>query len=166
MASPRVFVSYARQSARHRRQVLEFCWFLRALGVDIRLDEFAGHGRRDWPLWAIREVLAADFVVVVASSAYRSRAEGVLPAGSGDGVAAEAAFLRDRLAYDRETWQCKILPVVLPGGRVEEIPLFLSPYASSRYEVTAFTRDGAASLLDVLGVVDVDTGQVRRQPHQ
>jgi hypothetical protein len=118
------------------------------------LDDFSSHDRRDWSLWAIREVLAADFVLVIASAAYRDRAEGVLPAGAGDGVAGEAALLRDRLAYDRETWQRRILPVVLPGGRVDDIPLFLSPYSTSRYEVTAFTAAGAASLLGALGVAD------------
>lgn len=148
----RVFVSYARQDARHRRMVRELCAFLHTLGVDIRSDELASHDRRDWSLWAIEEILAADFVLVVASAGYRARAEGVLPAGAGDGVAGEAAFLRDRLAYDRRMWQRKILPVVLPGGRIDEIPLFLSPYSSSRYEVTVFTRDGASSLLHALGL--------------
>jgi hypothetical protein len=155
----RVFVSYARQDARHRRLVGELCAFLHTFDVEIRLDELAGRDRRDWSLWAIEEILAADFVVVVASADYRLRAEGVLPAGAGDGVAGEAAFLRDRLAYDRRTWQRRILPVVLPGGRVDEIPLFLSPYASSRYEVTAFTREGAASLLDALGSTSPPTAR-------
>lgn len=154
MARARVFVSYACRSARHRSQVHEFCRFLQTLDLEIRLDVFSGGDRRDWSLWSIREILAADFVLVIASADYCRRAEGVLPVGSGDGVAGEAAFLRDRLAYDRQTWQRKILPVVLPGGRVDEIPLFLSPYSSSRYEVTAFTRAGAASLLRGLGLVD------------
>jgi hypothetical protein len=158
MATARVFVSYARESARHRRQVREFCRFLESLGADIRLDEFAGHDRRDWSLWGIQEILAADFVLVIASVTYRRRAEGVLPAGSGDGVASEAAFLRDRLAYDRQTWQRKILPVLLPGARIEEIPLFLSPYSTSRYEVTAFTGGGAASLLHALGLTPTPVG--------
>ncbi|HYQ63414.1 SEFIR domain-containing protein [Actinophytocola sp.] len=153
----RVFVSYARRSGRHLRQVREFCEFLLTLHIDIRFDEFAGLERRDWSLWSIREVLAADFVLVIASTAYRARAEEVLPAGSGDGVPGEAAFLRDRLAYDRATWQRKILPVVLPGGRVDEIPLFLTPYSSTRYEVTAFTPDGAALLLAALGLVTGST---------
>jgi hypothetical protein len=150
MVRPRIFVSYARRSARHRWQVREFCHFLETLGADVRWDEPAGYDRRDWSLWSIQEILAADFVLVIASTAYRNRAEEVLPAGSGDGVAGEAAFLRDRIAYDRQTWQRKILPVVLPGSCVEEIPLFLLPYSSSRYEVTAFTGEGASSLLFVL----------------
>jgi hypothetical protein len=162
MAIPRIFVSYARRAISHRRLVHEFCGFLHTAGADIRLDELFGDARRDWYLWSIQEILAADFVLVVSSGAYRSRAEGVLPAGAGDGVAGEAAFLRDRLAYDRETWQRKILPVVLPGGSVDEIPLFLSPYSSTRYEITAFTGDGAAALLGVLGLtepVTIDSGR-------
>jgi hypothetical protein len=155
MARPRVFVSYAHGSVRHRRQVREFCRFLETLGADIRMDEFAGDDRRDWSLWSIQEILAADFILVVASAEYRRRAEGALPAGAGDGVANESAFLRDRLAYDRQTWQRKILPVVLPGASVDEIPLFLSPYSTSRYEVTTCARDGAGSLLGALGLASV-----------
>lgn len=97
-------------------------------------------------------IRASAMLISQAISAYRTRAEGVLPAGAGDGVAGEAAFLRDRLAYDRETWQRRILPVVLPGGSVDEIPLFLSPYSSTRYEITAFSHDAAAALLGVLGL--------------
>ena len=76
MAIPRIFVSYARRGVSHRRQVHEFCGFLHTAGADIRLDELFGHARRDWYLWSIQEILAADFVLVVASAAYRSRAEG------------------------------------------------------------------------------------------
>lgn len=150
VSGPRVFVSYAQRPEIHKRQVQAFCWFLRAMGVKVRQDEFATDERRDWALWAIREIAAADFVVVVASAEYRRRAESECPPGDGDGVANEAAFLRDRLAYDRWTWHRKILPVVLPGGSLDQIPLFLSPYSASRYEVTSLTPGGAAPLLATL----------------
>lgn len=150
VAGSRVFVSYAQRPAKHKRQVQAFCWFLQAMGVKVRQDEFATDERRDWALWAIREIISADFVLVIASAEYRRRAESKCQPGEGDGVANEAAFLRDRLAYDRWTWQRKILPVVLPGRTLDEIPLFLSPYAASRYEIASFTRSGAATLLATL----------------
>jgi hypothetical protein len=147
---PRIFVSYAHRPIRHKRQVHAFCRFLQAQGASIRLDELAGNDRRDWSLWAIQEIMAADYILVIASMAYRRQADGKSSPGGGDGVANEAAFLRDRLAYDRRGWQRRILPVILPGRRTEEIPLFLSPYSTSRYEITSFTPTGARSLLDAL----------------
>lgn len=147
---PRVFVSYAHRPAQHKQQVHVFCWFLQARGVDIRLDELAANNRRDWSQWAIQEIMAADYILVIASMSYRRQADGELFPGEGGGVANEAAFLRDRLTYDRTNWQQRILPVVLPGRRIEEIPLFLSPYSTSRYEITSLTPSGARSLLDAL----------------
>ncbi|WP_246277671.1 tetratricopeptide repeat protein [Phytohabitans rumicis] len=51
---------------------------------------------------------------------------------------------------DRPVWERKVMPVVLPGRSVDEIPLFLQPYAASRFPVTELTVAGAESLLRVL----------------
>ena len=74
---PRVFVTYSHDDERHRRLVREFATFLRAeVGVDVRLDQWADDGRRDWSLWAIEQLTEADFVLVIASPEYKRRAEG------------------------------------------------------------------------------------------
>jgi hypothetical protein len=151
-----VFISYAYDS---ERQVHEFAWFLRAEGgIDIRFDLWDADRRRDWSVWIIEQVREADFVLVVASSAYKRRAEGGADSAEGRGVRFEAALLRDLLTQDRATWVHKVLPVVLPGRSVAEIPAFLQPYAASHYVIDSLTLDGVDELYRVI------TGQPRHRP--
>jgi len=104
---PRVFISYAYDSERHKQQVHEFACFLRAEGgVDVRFDLWDANRRQDWSVWIVEQVREADFVIVVASPAYKCRAEGGAGSSEGRGVQFEAALLRD--------------------------PAFLQPYAASR----------------------------------
>lgn len=153
---PRVFISYAYDSDEHRRQVHQLAQFLRREGgIDVRFDEWATHQRRDWAVWMIDQLHNADFVLVVASPAYKRRAEGQAAASDGRGVQFEAALLRDLLTKDRPTWIPKVLPVMLPGRSIDEIPAFLQPYSASRYQVRSFTIDGIDELYRVL------TGQPR-----
>ena len=159
MFQPRVFISYAYDSEQHKRQVHEFARFLRAEGgIDVRFDLWEADQRRDWSAWIVEQVRTADFVLVVASPAYRHRADGDADPAEGRGVQFEAALLRDLLTQDRDTWVHKVLPVVLPGRSVEEIPAFLQPHAASRYVVACLTIDGIDELYRVI------TGQPRHRP--
>ena len=94
---------------------------LRALGVDARLDRPAAERRQDWPVWMVNEVRDADFVLVMASAAYRRRAEGAAAIDEGRGVQFEAALIREELYRDRDAGMVKFLPVVLPGQSVDGI---------------------------------------------
>jgi hypothetical protein len=148
---PRVFVSYAHDSVAHKENVLSLARVLRECGVVVHLDqEFAG--RQDWSLWALRQIQDADFVVVVASAAYRLRPEGRAASDEGRGSQAEAAILRDKLTEDLATWTRKILPVVLPGASVADIPGFLQPYAATHYLVGEPTPAGVAELVAAMSV--------------
>jgi hypothetical protein len=145
-----VFVSYAHESSRHRDEVLAFASFLRAQGVDAVLDVWSAEARHDWYAWALREMTAAAYVVVVASPAYRTIGDGGGPADLHRGVQSEAALLRDLVYGDRDSWTPKVLPVLLPGHGLEEIPRFLSPHTTSRFTVAANTVAGAEELLRVV----------------
>jgi WD40 repeat protein len=147
---PRVFVSYTHDSEHHKEQVLRFCAFLREHGVDAELDQWFTDRRRDWYTWAIEQTEAADFVIVVASPAYRRAGDGAVPAYQNRGAQSEAALLRDRLHGDRTEWLPKLIPVLLPGYTTDDIPLFLQPYTADHYTVTDFTLDGAEDLLRLL----------------
>ncbi|MDQ3786932.1 MAG: TIR domain-containing protein [Actinomycetota bacterium] len=168
---PRVFVSYAHESGSHKEQVLALATFLRAAGVDAVLDQWSDDVRRDWYSWAIHEMTAADFVLVVASARYRASGDGAGPVDRNRGVQSEAALLRELVHADRATWLPKILPVLLPGHDVDEIPLFLQPYSASRYPVTSFDTAGAESLLRTIfrqpGQVPPDVADERPElpPH-
>jgi hypothetical protein len=146
----KVFVSYAHESAEHKGQVLALATLLRDSGLDTVLDVWAADTRQDWYSWAIRELTDADFVVVVASRRYRASGDGSGPNTENRGVQSEAALLRELVYGDRQTWLPKVLPVLLPGHDVDEIPLFLQPFTASRYEVTSPTSEGAGELLRVL----------------
>jgi tetratricopeptide (TPR) repeat protein len=146
----RVFVSYAHDDATHVERVREFWWFLRAHGVDARLDQLAGERRQDWADWMTREVRDAAYVLVIASPEYKRRAEGDAGPAEGRGVQWEARQIRDRFYADQPAGLHEVLPVVLPGCSAADVPAWLAPAAATYYPVDEFTVTGAESLLRVL----------------
>jgi SEFIR domain len=150
MTPPRVFISYAHDSAAHEEAVRDLWVLLRGCGVDAKLDKPAAERRQDWPLWMLRQVRQAQYVVVIASPAYRRRAEGDAAAGEGRGVQFEAALIRDELYGDQQKGLEKFLPVLLPGQSADDIPAFLSPNAATHYRVAELTVAGVEPLLRVL----------------
>jgi hypothetical protein len=155
---PQVFVSYAHDTEHHKRQVQQLCALLRSLGVDARLDSYDEDSRRDWYVWQVEQIEQADFVLCIASPRYRVTGDGRTEPDRNRGVQAEAAHLRDLLYLDRPNWTRKLLPVVLPGRSIDEIPLFLQPYCASRYVITEITADGVEVLLRTI------TGQPAHPP--
>jgi hypothetical protein len=160
----RVFLSYAHESAEHIEAVRQLWTLLRANGVDARLDLLAAAQRRDWPVWMSAELQQADYVVVVASAAYRRRAEGRADTADGRGVQFEGALLRELYYADRATWVRRILPVILPGQDADGIPLFLGPYSATSYRIKELSAPGIEKLLRVItdqaAVVEAPLGPV------
>lgn len=153
---PTVFVSYSHDSPAHVRQVLTLAELLVANGIHVEIDQWAGVQRRDWGAWCIGHIERADFVIIVASPNYHRVGDGFETANEHRGARSEAAVIRDHVYGDRATWVPKLLPVVLPGHDIDEIPLFLQPYSLSRYVVRELTDAGITELLRVL------TGQPSR----
>jgi hypothetical protein len=153
---PRVFISYAYDSEAHKQQVLALATLLRTqLGIDARIDRWYEHERRDWTQWAIEQLDKADFVLAIASPAFRARGDGQAPADEGRGAQFEGALLRNTMMRDRNAGLRKILPVVLPGNKIDDIPEFLLPYSATRYVIERLTPDGIIDLRRAL------TGQPR-----
>jgi hypothetical protein len=144
--APRVFISYANESAEHRDSVVRLARLLRQSGVDASLDQWEQGVRRDWARWAMDQLLSADFVLVIATPDYRYAAD----ATRGRGASFEAAFLRESLQRDSAVHFRRILPVVLPGGSVEDIPLFLQPYSATHYVIAEITTEGVKDLVRTL----------------
>jgi hypothetical protein len=171
MSSPpprRVFISFAHESTAHVEAVSQLWRLLRANGVDARLDLSAAAQRQDWPLWMLDQFRQADFVVVVASAAYRKRAEGHAATDEGRGVQFEGGVLRELHYADRATWTRRILPVILPGESPDGIPVFLGPLSNTSYPITTLSTDGISTLLRVItaqpAVVEPPLGQVPHLP--
>jgi SEFIR domain-containing protein len=147
---PTVFLSYARDDEVHASTVLDLANLLVANGIDVELDDWHSGSRRDRYAWVLREIQAADFVIVVASPGYRSVGDGTHTRNLHRGVQAEAAVLRDLVYGDRETWLGRVLPVVLPGRSLDELPAFTQPYSASHFVIDSITDGGVEALLRVL----------------
>lgn len=146
--APIVFISYSHDSPEHKDQVRAFSAFLRKrFGLDVQLDQWDDNVRRDWSLWATRLFKIANFVVVIASPEYRKRADGEAAPHEGRGAQFEAAMIRDTLTRDLGAATERILPVVLPGGSVGDIPTFLNPHSTTHFTIDEFTPEGVADLL-------------------
>src|SRR4051812_20531727 len=92
---PEVFISYAQDSTEHQDLVRQFATFLRAqLGVEVYFDQWVDSFRLDWSLWASQHLAKADFVLAIASPAYKRRAEGHEVPNLGRGSQFEAAMIR------------------------------------------------------------------------
>jgi SAM-dependent methyltransferase len=98
----------------------------------------------------LREIRLARFVLVIASPAYRQRAEGDAPAGEGRGVQYEASLIREEVYGNPKAALNRILPVILPGGSPSDIPAWLGPTSTTYYTVSEFTERGAEKLLRLL----------------
>lgn len=147
----RVFVSYVQESPSHKAAVAELCQFLLARGVDVRFDQQDLHERRNWDEWTNTEILRADYVLVIASPGYRAAGNGELDDDSQRrGAVSEYRRLADLLHRRRSEWTKKILPVVLPGQSVDDIPLSFLPGIADYYKISSITDDGSADLLAVL----------------
>jgi hypothetical protein len=145
---PRVFVSYAHDSDEHKKAVKALCDLLKDAGVTVVVDQDEPHDvRRDWHDWMTTGIYRGDYVIVVASAAYRSVGLSELDDRTHSGVQAEYRFLMSMLRESRSTWLPRILPVVLPGHAVSEIPAGLQPYDADHYIVPSLTADDVAGLL-------------------
>jgi hypothetical protein len=145
-----VFVTYAPDSIKHEKDVLHLCHLLVSNGVDARCDKWAQGERRGWGEWAEAEIQAADYVLAVASPAFRWAGNDEPTGREHRRVRAEVTLLRELLQQDRPTWRRRILPVLLPAGSWTDIPVFLSPCNDTRFEVSAFTVEGADELIRFL----------------
>lgn len=149
---PRVFVSYAWDSAAHLADVDRLTAVLADHGVDVRIDRDGFNARRNWERWTNEQFLRADHILVIASRKYLAVSGDGLPHDQHRGVRSEYDRLVDLQHRHRDEYTRKILPVVLPGHTSEEIPLSFLPGINTYYEVNAFTPAGAKSLLEALGV--------------
>jgi hypothetical protein len=61
--------------------------------------------------------------------------------------------LRDQTTRDGPEAIRRILPVVLPGQSIENIPSFLAPHAATHYVITKFTLAGCEELLAAISRV-------------
>ncbi|MBH0776590.1 SEFIR domain-containing protein [Nocardia bovistercoris] len=148
---PRIFISYAWDDSDHLEAVLRFAEFLvRDVGLDVHLDRWDVDRRRDWYNWAIGELTSADFVIVIASPLCREVGDGKIDSHRNRGLQSEIAIVKELLHTDRREWTTRLLPVVLPGHSIAEIPVFLQPLSADHYTIDSLDVAGAEDLIRVL----------------
>ncbi|MEJ2887744.1 HEAT repeat domain-containing protein [Actinomycetospora aeridis] len=145
----RVFISYAHESDEHVRLVRNLWLFLRDCGIDAKLDTVAAQRRADWAQWMAEQIREADHVLIVASPAYRRRAEGRAGPDEGRGVQYEARLIRDAVYADLQQLD-RWVPVILPGATVGDVPDFLAPASTTVYRIDQLSVAGAKPLLRLL----------------
>jgi tetratricopeptide (TPR) repeat protein len=95
------------------------------------------------------QIREADYILVIASPAYRQRAQGQSGQQAGRGVQWEARLIRDAF-YNDPLGVNRFMPVVVPGQTIDGVPDFLAPATTTIYHVDSFTLSGAEALLRVL----------------
>ena len=147
---PTVFVAYTHDSPQHKADVRAFAGLLSANYVLVELDQWAEGQRQDWYAWAHRHITTSDYTIIVASPQCKIVGDGGGLATENRGARAEMSVIRDLLQDDRGKWLPKLLPVVLPGRDVAEIPHFLQPRAADHYRIDELTDQGVDGLLRVI----------------
>jgi hypothetical protein len=143
---PTVFISYTHDSDEHRDAVLRLAELLADYGIDSVNDFWAEPGRRYWGEWAEKCIDESDYTLVIASEGYRRVGNGQVTDDENRGGTWEVVHLRERLQQARSVWTERILPVVLPGHTIGEIPTFLQPYGCTRYSVPSLDPHGIQAL--------------------
>lgn len=146
-----VFVSYVHESAGHKADVRTLCDLLRVEGgVTVLLDQEEPAERKDWQRWMTVGIIRSDYVLVVASPVYRAVGRYETGNVTRRGIDAEYRLLTSLLAEDYPLWLRKILPVVLPGRTVSEIPVVFQPHDADHYVIASLTPDGIEGLLEAI----------------
>jgi hypothetical protein len=148
--SARIFICYAHEDDAHKKMVRDFADLLRASGLDPRIDSDYEGPRQDWNQWAVRQIKEADFVAVIASPTCQAVGDGTYEGKDRAGIRHELRVISNLLQMDPD-WACHVLPVILPGRSVNDIPMFLSPVTMDHYPVEALIE---SELGDLLKVVD------------
>src|SRR3954454_3399615 len=94
---PRVFISYSHDSREHERRVLALADRLRSEGIDAIVDQYEPHPAQGWPRWCERQIVDAQFVLIVCTEAYHRRFFGDLSIPAGYGVCWEAHLIYQSL---------------------------------------------------------------------
>jgi hypothetical protein len=120
MGAPKAFISYSHDSPQHKTWTKKLATDLRALGVDVILDQWDLHPGQDLSLFMQRGISESDRVVMVCSSVYVKKAE----AGSG-GVGYERLIVTEELVRSIDT--IKFIPIIRGNDAARKIPIFMGP---------------------------------------
>jgi hypothetical protein len=118
--APKAFISYSHDSPEHKSWVLKLASDLRAIGVDVVLDQWDLALGQDVSLFMQKGISEADRVVLVCSSAYVSKSE----KGVG-GAGYERLIVTTEVVQSIDTR--KFIPILRGSDPTRKLPIFLGP---------------------------------------
>ena len=136
-----VFISYSRDSSEHVWAVLALSNILRSDGIDCVLDQYESCPPEGWPHWMDREILKAQFVLMICTEVYHRRVMGLEPPGIGLGIAWESSLIYSHI-YASSSQNKKFIPLVFSEEHIKYIPVPIQ--GATRYCVS--TDDGYEQL--------------------
>jgi hypothetical protein len=143
---PRVFVSYTASSPQHQHWVTELATFLRANGINARLDRWHLRHGMDVAQWMCNELDQAERVVLICDELYAQKAD-----GRHGGVGWEIRIVQgDLLTRPDSATTAKYLPVICSTEIVDGTPGFLKSVYCLHWPRSADEDDKRRELLEAL----------------
>jgi tetratricopeptide (TPR) repeat protein len=136
--SPNVFISYTHDSLEHADRVLRLSNRLRSDGVESHIDQYSQNPAEGWPVWMLKAIEAADYVVVVSTKRYAEKAS----ESKRSGGRFESVLILQEL-YELGMNNDRFIPVVFDNLDNDHILKWLKPV--NYYDVES--DEGYASLL-------------------
>jgi tetratricopeptide (TPR) repeat protein len=112
---PRVLISFSHDSVEHEERVRALSDRLRSDGIDCWIDLYEPAPSDGWPLWMLRQLRKADFVLLLCTATYQRRAQGEDTPGTSLGVRWETAEIY-RHIYEAAMNNEKFIPCVLDAN--------------------------------------------------
>jgi tetratricopeptide (TPR) repeat protein len=152
MGADAVFISYSHDSPEHSRRVLALSNKLRAMGVDVELDQYHTRPSQGWPQWCEEKLRPTNskFVLLICTETYRNRVDNEVPADEGRGVYWEGSVINNYLY--REKANERFIPVLLGDESDESIPIRLQGFAKFRVKAFELSDAGFEALYRELTV--------------
>lgn len=127
MISPKVFISYSRDSNEHCQKVWTLSNRLTEEGIDVNIDEYEASPPEGWLKWMEEQIRTAAFVIVVCTKKYFQKITGKEPHGKGLGVKWEGNLIYHYI-YQDDSRNRGFIPVIFKSDQIKYIPPPLRVY--------------------------------------
>lgn len=163
-----VLISYAHDPfiPAHMENALELTQSLRSRGIDADIDQFHSESGQNWPLWMLKAIQKADFVLCLASPLYKERFEASGDASRGLGSRWEGAIITEALYNESLAADSKFIAVVPEGCDSQHIPTLLQPLGRTHYRLPDDDEDLYRRLTGQPRVLPLALGDIVVLPHK
>jgi hypothetical protein len=139
--SPRLFISYSHDDARHSERVLALAQTLNHEGVDTEIDQYHQDKLIDWPRWCAEQLRPenSNFVLMICSAEYKRRLENRVQFDEGRGVFWEGALISRELYHTKSNE--RFIPVLLEDEPEDSLPAIISTWTHFRVRHFGISSD-------------------------